>query len=146
MSRLAPWTGRCWALGAALAVLVAGWAGPADATSWGVPLAGGSAGQAAAGTLASPTGVTATCGGGTTVAVSWTAVPGAATYSIQRSTTSATSGFGTTATGIAGTAWTSPSLSNNSYWFRVVADNGTWSGPASTATSRRRITGGSTCS
>jgi hypothetical protein len=88
-----------------------------------------------------PTGVTATCTSslGTTVSVSWTAVPQAGSYTVDQSTTSATTGYTTAATGVVGTSWTSPSLTTGEYWFEVNADKGSVSSPNSAASAQRTI-------
>lgn len=82
-----------------------------------------------------PTGVTATCTSdlATKVDVSWTAVPQASTYTVDESTTSATTGYAAAATGVVGTSWTSPSLTTGEYWFEVAADKGSVSSPNSAA-------------
>lgn len=144
MSALAPATGRRLVVGAVLAALVLGPALPAGAAGWPIPLAGGSAGLATAGTLGTSTGVSGTCGTGSnkgSVIVAWSAVPMAASYTILQSTTSATTGFSTAATGVVGTSWTSPALANGSWWFQVVAVRNNWSGPASAATAQHTISG-----
>ena len=137
---------RAGALTVLLVALLLAPAASAEASSWTLALAGGSAGQSAAGTLGTPGGVTGTCGTGankTSVIVSWTTVPRAASYRILQSSTSATSGFATVATGVTGTSWTSASLTTGSYWFKVVAVLGNWSGPESAATAQRTISGNS---
>jgi hypothetical protein len=80
-----------------------------------------------------PTGVTATCTSSlaTTVNVNWTAVPQASSYTVDESTTSATSGYTAAATGVVGTSWTSPSLTTGDYWFEVNADKAGVSSPNS---------------
>jgi hypothetical protein len=115
------------------------------ASSWGVSVAAGSSGLGRAGALTAPTGVVATCAGGRTVTVTWDAVPEAASFTIERSITSATSGFTDTATGQTGTSWTSGSLANGStYWFRVRAVRGLWT--ATSASSQGRTITGGACS
>jgi hypothetical protein len=90
-----------------------------------------------------PTGVTAACTSdlATTVDVGWTAVPQATTYTVDESTTSATSGYTAAATGVTGTSWTSPSLSTGEYWFEVAADadKGLVSSPTSAASAQITI-------
>ncbi len=111
------------------------WAG------WAVA-AGASGGQATAGSApAAPTGVSSACG--TTLlgslSVSWTAVPGATSYTVFESTTSATSGFSLAAAGLTGTTWSSTFLAG-SYWFYVVALIGSnWQSGPSTVTGPRQI-------
>ena len=88
-----------------------------------------------------PTGVTASCTSSlaTTVDVSWTAVPQATTYTVDESTTSATTGYAAAATGVVGTSWTSPSLTTGEYWFEVAADTGSVSSPDSAASAQITI-------
>jgi hypothetical protein len=94
-------------------------------------------------TPAAPTGVTAACTSdlATTVNVSWTAVAQATSYRVDESTTSATTGYASAATGVTGTSWTSPSLSTGEYWFEVAAeaDNGSVSSPDSAASAQITI-------
>jgi hypothetical protein len=139
-----PWTSSyALVLAAALACVLALPVPPAGA-SWSVGLAGGSRGTATAGALTAPTGVTGTCGTGgnkSSVIVSWGAAAHATSYVVLQSSTSATTGYTTAATGIGGTTWTSPSLGNGDYWFQVVAVNGNWSSAASMATAQRTIQG-----
>jgi hypothetical protein len=60
---------------------------------------------------------------------------GSSTYEVDRSTTSATSGFSPLATGINPTSYTDNAVSpNTTYWYQVIATNGAGSGPASDAT------------
>lgn len=112
--------------------------------SWAIGLISGSTGQATAGAApATPSGVASACTSAnkTTVNVTWTAVAKASSYTIWTSTTSATSGFSVTASGVTGTTWTSGNLSSGSYWFEVSAVIGTnWTSPNSSATAKRTIT------
>lgn len=99
-------------------------AGVAGATNWLLAISGASHGQAHAQALpTSPSGLTPACGGstGSTVNLTWTGVSHATSYTIYRSTTSATSGFASTASGVTGTSWTSGVLSNATYWWRISA-------------------------
>ena len=119
-------------------------AGRADAAAnWIVGIAAGSRGQAGSDVLSAPAGVTATCVTGTrTVTVSWSAVPHAASYTVQQSTTSATAGFSNAVTGVTATTWTTGTLSNgNSYWYCVVAVVGNWSSTVSATAGPRIIQG-----
>jgi hypothetical protein len=143
---------RTWAIrgavGAAtvVAIVFSGPTAPAGATAWNVAMAAGGSGQAGAGTLAAPAGLTGTCGTGgnkSRFILAWTATPRAAAYTVQQSTTSSTTGFSTVATGVASTNWTSPDLGNGTYWYRVVAVLGNWSSSSSAATAPRTITGNS---
>ena len=88
-----------------------------------------------------PTGVTATCTSSlaTTVNVTWTAVTSATSYTVDESTTSATTGYAAAATGVSGTSWTSPSLTTGEYWFEVAADKGSVSSPDSAASAQITI-------
>lgn len=100
---------------------------------------GGSGALARAGTAPlPPSGVTAMCGTGLladTIAVSWSAVTRATSYSIYQSTTSATSGYAPAATGLTATSWTSPGLGTATYWYEVTAVTGTyWQSLDSSAT------------
>jgi hypothetical protein len=100
--------------------------------------AAGSNGLAKALTLpGSPVSPAAACLSASTkqVVVTWVAVPLATSYTIYRSSTSGTSGFGVTATGVTVTTWTSATLANGNYWFAVAAVIGSnWTGPMSAAT------------
>jgi hypothetical protein len=125
-------------------------AAPAEAASagWSPALTQGSHGEAQSGTLPSAPGKPgSSCVSSTArqITVTWTASVRATTYSIYQSTTSATTGFTVTATGITTTSWTSPAqLAAGSYWFKVVATTGTkWAGAQSTATAQRTIGSGS---
>lgn len=111
--------------------------------TWAIGVGGTRAGEAtAAAAPAVPTGVAAACtsANGATIKVTWSAVTHATTYTIWQSTTSATSGFSVTATGVTGTSWTSGTLANGKYWFEVSARSGAnWTSPNSTATAKRTI-------
>jgi len=110
---------------------------------WAVGLAASSAGQSIGGSApATPTGATSACTSpvGSTVKVTWNPVVHATSYTIWKSTTSATSGYTVAATGVTGTSWTSGSLALGSYWFEVSAAIGNnWTSPNSTATAQRTI-------
>ena len=115
----------------------------AAGASWGIGLAASSAAEASAGTApAIPGGVTAACTAptGTTVTVSWSAVPRATGYTIWKSTTSATSGYSVAAAGVTGTSWASGSLATGSYWFEVSSAIGAnWASGQSAASAQRTI-------
>jgi hypothetical protein len=115
----------------------------AAGASWGIGLAASSAAEAAAGTApAIPGGVTAACTAptGSTVTVTWSAVPRATSYTIWMSMTSATSGYSVAATGVTGTSWTSGSLATGNYWFEVSSATGTnWASGRSAASAQRTI-------
>jgi hypothetical protein len=145
MSRSAPL--RTWSscIGAALSVVACCGAlcTVAIAGNWPARLATSSHGQAGAGAgPTTPTGVTSACAStvGSTVTLTWTAVPHATSYTIYDSTTSATGTYAVLATGATGTSWTSGSLSLGTYWFEMKANIGTnWTSGASTATAERVI-------
>jgi hypothetical protein len=102
-----------------------------------------------AGVLVAPTGVTGTCGNGqnkTSVVVTWTGAAHATSYTIMQSTTSATTGYSTAASGVTGLSWTSPAgSSGTTYWYEVVAVAGSWSSGASSASAAHTI-GSNSCS
>jgi hypothetical protein len=97
--------------------------------------------------LVAPTGVTGTCGNGqnkTSVIVTWAAAAHSTGYTVLQSTTSATTGYATVASGVPGLSWTSPAgSSGTTYWYEVVTVAGTWSSGASSATAAHTITGNS---
>jgi len=117
--------------------------GVASASTWVVALTAGSHGEGHAQALPSaPTGVTSACTASNlkTVKVTWTAVTHGTSYTIDQSTTSSSSGFSSVATGVAGTSWTSASLANGNYWYRVVGFVGTnWASAQSSSTAQRTI-------
>jgi hypothetical protein len=117
--------------------------GMASATSWTDALASSSKAQAQAQVLPSaPAGVSAACtsSSGKTIKVTWSAVTHASSYSVYKSTTSSSSGFSVTATGVVGVSWTSGTLSNATYWFQMAADIGTnWLGANSASTASHII-------
>jgi hypothetical protein len=119
------------------------WGAGAARANWTIGLAGASSAEASAASApAVPTGVASACTSalGTTVVVSWNPVARATSYTIWRSTTSATSGFTVTTTGVTGSSWTSGSLATGSYWFEVSAVIGTsWTSGNSSATAKRTI-------
>lgn len=112
--------------------------------SWAIGLKSGSNAQASAGAApATPSGVMSACTSPTksTVKVSWSTVANATSYTIWKSTTSATSGYSVAASGVTGSSWTSGNLSSGSYWFEVSAVIGTsWTSANSSATVKRTIT------
>jgi len=114
---------------------------PADATSWTIGLAAGSAGQAQAATLPAPATMTASCiaGNQNKVNITWTVVAHATSYTISDSTTSAGGAYSTLASGVGGTSWNSPGLAANNYWFEVTAQDNNWVGIASAASVQRVI-------
>jgi hypothetical protein len=76
-----------------------------------------------------------------TIKVTWSAATHASSYSVYKSTTSATSGYTLAASGISTTTWTSGTLSNATYWFEVAANIGShWASPNSAATASHTIT------
>lgn len=125
-------------------------AAPCFASSWVMPLRSPSSGEAKAQSApAAPGGVSDSCVSSTEqlITVTWSAVTKATTYSIYKSTTSASSGYSSAATGQTGTSWTSGTLTAASYWFEVTAYIGTqWVSADSTATGETTIkTSGTKC-
>lgn len=119
------------------------------AAGWPVQLAAASRSLAKAGPLPPPPAtVTAACTTplGLTVTLTWSSVARATSYTVYRSTTSATSGFSVLASGVAATSYTTATLLPGTYWFEVESDlNSTWKGSPSTATAPRTI-GVASCS
>jgi hypothetical protein len=124
----------------AACVLLAGGVAIA-ATRWGVALGSSSKAQAKATTPAAPTGVTAKClkstGGTATssttaaVKVSWTAAALATGYTVWESKTS---GSYTKVAKVTTTSWSSSTLTNGSYLFKVTTAIGSkWSSAKSRA-------------
>jgi PKD repeat protein len=70
-----------------------------------------------------PTGLTATAATNTQINLSWTAVNGADTYSVYRSTTSG-SGYSSIASGLTTTSHSDMGLSAGTYYYLVTALNG----------------------
>jgi hypothetical protein len=114
--------------------------------AWRIALNPASSSEAEATSTPAPANVKAACAIGATVKVTWTAVSHAASYTIWQSTTSATSGFTSVASGVTGTSWTSSSLGKGTYWFEVSARIGSnWNGPTSTASAQRTISANGSC-
>jgi hypothetical protein len=122
--------------------------GISSATTWAVHLVAGAHGEAIAqGLPAAPTSPVANCVSASTktIKVSWSAVPLATTYTIYRSKTSAANGYAVTASGVAGTSWTSGVLGTGNYWFEVaVVIGNNWLGSSSSATGETTIQNGAT--
>ena len=118
--------------------------GTASASNWSNPLASASHGQARSQGLPSPPSpVSAACISptGKTIKVTWSAATHASSYTVYKSTVSATSGYTVAASGITTTTWTSGTLSNATYWFEVSTSVGTsWVSPNLTATGSHTIT------
>jgi len=133
----------------ALAVLAVLTAGPAFASSWVDPLASGSHGEAQSGALpVAPATVAAACVSATAskITVTWSSVSRASSYTVWQSTTSATSGYSSAASGVVGTSWPSVSLNSGHYWFEVSASIGTnWAGPKSTASGESTVVKNTSC-
>jgi len=133
-------------IGIVVVVLVTGRAS-ASASTWFPGIAAASHGQGKGGGLpGAPAGVSATCVAANQqkVTISWTASAHATSYTVYRSTTSATGTYTVLAAGIATTSWTSGTLSAGNYWFKVVARAGTnWASAQSSATAKRIIASGS---
>lgn len=112
--------------------------GTAYASSWTITLHANSSGEAKAqAPPAAPTGVSAACVLSTQqkVTVSWGAVTHATSYTIDYSTTSATTGYLLEVSGQTDTSWTSGTLAAANYWFEVIAYVGThWVSKNSSAT------------
>jgi fibronectin type 3 domain-containing protein len=81
------------------------------------------------------TGVSASAASPTEIDLTWTITPGVSTYSVLRSSTSATTGFTTLSTTVA-PAWYQDTTAspNTTYWYEVIASNTGGSGPASAVT------------
>jgi kumamolisin len=108
------------------------------ATGWGSPN-----GSALLGALTSavippykPETLNLTSSSNTTILASWTASPGAASYTLERSTASSTTGFSAVASGIATTSYTDGGLTpGTTYYYKVQAVNSAGSSPFSTVES-----------
>lgn len=114
--------------------------GPAWATAWTVPVRAGSAGLARSQTLPVPA-PSAACQSSSTkvIVVSWSAA-GHLTYAVSQSTSSATGTYTQVASGLTTGSWTSATLGNGNYWYKVSGTVGTnWSTGASSATGESTI-------
>jgi hypothetical protein len=124
---------------------------PASATpSWAILLHTSSTAEAHAQTAPSPpSGATAACVSSSQreIKVSWTAVTHATNYTVYESTTSASSGYSSAATGVTSATWTSANLAAGNYWFEVATHVGTtWVSANSSATSESTTkTSGTEC-
>ena len=123
-----------------------GLASPAQATTWAVTTAAGSRAQSAAGAttgVTAPTNQSAACNGATQILLTWTAAPHRTSYTVNRSSTSATTGYSAVATGVsaAATSYTD-TPGNGTYWYEITAVDGTWASATTSATAQRRISGG----
>jgi hypothetical protein len=136
--------GRLPLLAAALLLVMAANVTGASASTWTVNLAAANHGHGQAQALPAAPAATATCSGLVlgSIIITWTAVsPPETTYTIYKSTTSATTGFSTIATGVSGTTFTVSGLAIASYWFTVQGVAGAnWMGSMSAATVKRSIT------
>jgi fibronectin type 3 domain-containing protein len=96
-----------------------------------------SATQTAATPVAAPgqvVGLGATAISGTEIDLSWTPTAGATAYEVDRSTTSASTGFAPVATGLTSASFADKTVAGQTtYWYHVIASNTTGSGPASAA-------------
>jgi len=127
------------------------------ATLWSAGLGAGSSGLAQSGLVpaAAPSGVTSACTSlvlGTTVKVSWSAVTAPSngnpvlSYTVLEATSAGTGPYSVVQSGVAGTNWTTGSLSAGHYWFEVAAYYGAnWPSVNSPATAERTITLGLLC-
>jgi hypothetical protein len=143
---------RAVGLSLSVAAFVASLVGPraAFATSWTVTLHVSSAAEAhAQSPPAAPTGVSDSCVSSSQqkVTVVWGAVAHASSYTIDYSTTSATSGYALEVSGQTGTSWTSGTLAAANYWFEVLVYVGThWVSANSSATGETTVnTSGTKC-
>ncbi len=116
----------------------------AAATTWMVNVSALNNGHGQSQALPAAPAATATCSGLVlgSIIITWTAVsPPGTTYTIYKSTTSATTGFSTIATGVSGATFTVSGLAIASYWFKVQGVAGAnWVGSMSAATTKRSIT------
>jgi len=136
------------ALAVAVSLLVTlGEAGTAAASTWTVALAAGSHGEAHAQTLPAPSPAAA-CQSPTAkvIVVTWSAASHA-NYTVYESTTTVGGTYTSVATGIVTGTWTSGSLANGNYWFKVQGFIGThWASGQSAATGETTTqTGATTC-
>jgi fibronectin type 3 domain-containing protein len=80
------------------------------------------------------TGVSTNAVSPTEVDLSWNSLSGATAYEIDRSTTSATSGFSPVVTGLTGTSYADKTVSQSTqYWYEVIGSNSAGPGLASSA-------------
>jgi hypothetical protein len=88
---------------------------------------------------ATPTGLTATAGNGQ-VGLFWNASSGATSYNVYRGTTADGEATMPIATGITGTSFTDPGLSNGTtYFYKVAAVNSAGTSPLSNETSAKPV-------
>jgi len=135
--------GRRWGVAALVAVawLVAPWSdGRAWAANWTVHAAAGSHGQAQSQVLTQPAPSAACQSSGTKViVVSWTSASHT-TYTVYQSTTTVGGTYSQVATGLTAGSWTSASLGNGNYWYKVSGAMGTnWLTGQSAATGETTI-------
>src|SRR5947207_7152860 len=98
------------------------------ASNWVTRVASSSSGQAKTQSVpVAPTGVAAACvsSSGKQIRVTWSAVTRATSYTVFQSTTSATRGYVSVATGVTTTSWTSAILGSAKYWYEISAFIGT---------------------
>lgn len=122
-------------------------AGAAAASNWTLSaLSGGTAEAAAQGPPAPPAGVSATCTSSTatTVAIGWTGVPHASSYTVYDSTTGLSGSYAAIAGPVTGTSYTTSTLAAGTYWFAVAAYIGSW-GSGQSAGSGPRVIAAAAC-
>jgi hypothetical protein len=126
-----------------------GWAVPAWASTWAINVTSASqvAEAKAQAQPAAPVSVSASCVAlQTKVTVAWGGVTAATSYSVYESNTSSSTGFALAASGLTTTSWTSTSLTAGSYWFTVVAYQGSnWASAMSLPAGPRTISLGLLC-
>ena len=115
---------------------------PASASNWVIALRAASTAEAQAQPAPpAPATVSASClaSNQQKVAVTWSAVSHAATYTVYKATTLAGS-YTSTVTGLTTTTWTSGTLAAGNVYFKVAAYFGTkWLGTQSVATGESTI-------
>jgi hypothetical protein len=127
-------------------LLVTPWApGAASASTWVAALTAGSHGEGQSQALPVPS-PSAACQNPTSkvIVVIWSATSHA-NYTVYRSNTTVGGTYTSVATGVVGGTWTSASLANGNYWFKVQAFIGTnWASGQSAATGETTIQNGAT--
>lgn len=115
------------------------------ATNWIVHVGTTGKGEAHAQALpGGPGGVTAACNAPTTsktIKVTWNGVTHAVSYTVFQSTTSASSGYSSVASGVTTTSWTSSTLTaGTNYWYEVATIIGShWTSANSSASGESTI-------
>ena len=130
----------------AASLLLATWtSGLASASTWVVPLGAASHGEATSQTLPLPSPSAACVSAGTkTIKITWSATSHA-TYTVYESNTTVGGTYNQVATGLVTGTWTSASLANGNYWFKVSGAVGiNWLTGQSAATGETTIQNGAT--